>query len=61
MGKFPEVVCVAIIEATGKIVSDALSKATNHKEAISSIDEAVKVAMGSLVDNAKNNGLVDGK
>jgi hypothetical protein len=43
----------AIIESTGHIVGQVLTKAPGHNEAIAAIDTAVKIAMDSLIKNAK--------
>ena len=53
MANATDVIKAAIIESTGSIVGEVLTKAPGHNEAIAAIDSAVKVAMESLIKNAK--------
>jgi hypothetical protein len=53
MPNFPESVRAAIIEATGRIAGEVLTKAPGHNEAIRDTAAAVAAAMDALIKNAK--------
>jgi hypothetical protein len=53
MSDFPEAVRAAIIEATGRIAGEVLTKSPGFNEAIRDTDATVAAAMESLVKNTK--------
>jgi hypothetical protein len=50
---FPESIRAAIIEATGRIAGEVLTKAPGHNEAIRDTATAVAAAMDALIKNAR--------